>query len=217
MIMLTTVLLLSSMLAAPPYVQASDSSIVVRRLAEAPVLDGHAEASYGSPTLRLPAANGDVLVWIAVHGEFVFVAARIPDSTFYWGDDLVLSVDPDGSGGDRPGDGDRQWYLRRVLDSSVVSQAVNGTWRAPGRPPTLGAARKGAGWEVATRSTPSEWSIELRLARADVQRCTARARVALRTYNDQPHGWWSWPAAPEGHTPTHVEGTPSLWIPLTLP
>jgi hypothetical protein len=108
--------------------RSQDSVVAIRPLPDVPLLDGRVEAAYGAPTLRLSTAAGAVLVWVAQHGDF------------------VLSLDRDGSGGTRPGDGDRQWYLRRVLDSSVVSDAVRGAWDAPGvTPVSLGAVRKGQG------------------------------------------------------------------------
>lgn len=90
----------------------------------------------------------------------IYFAATIPDSTFHWGDDFVVSLDPNGSGGGSPGAGDQQWYLRRVLDSIVVALAENGRWYSQGHePPMLGSSRHDADWDVASTSSSSEWTI----------------------------------------------------------
>src|SRR5690348_8721731 len=96
---------------------APADTLDVRTLARAPILDGSADdAEYGGSTLRLTTAAGEVKAWIGRRDGYVYIAAALPDTSFYWGDDLVVSIDPDGSGGASPGNGDRQWYLRRTLD-----------------------------------------------------------------------------------------------------
>jgi hypothetical protein len=37
---------------------------------------------------------GGVTVWVVRSGDTVTIAARLADSTFYWGDDFVISLDP---------------------------------------------------------------------------------------------------------------------------
>jgi hypothetical protein len=48
--------------------------------------------------------RGEVRVWVVRAGGAIHVAAAIPDSTFYWGDDLVVSLDV-GAAETRPGRG----------------------------------------------------------------------------------------------------------------
>jgi len=191
----------------------------VPRLAAAPTLDGRAdEREYGAPTIRIAAGAGEVRVWVARHGDALHIAAALPDSTPYWGDDLVVSLDPDGSGGAAPGDGDRQWYLRRALDSSTVVVASGGRWFAAGRlPPMLGPARAGDDWAVASASTAMGWSVELRVRAGAARTGAALPRLALRTYDDRPHGWWSWPPPPAGTAAVRVERNPDLWVALRMP
>ena len=78
-------------------------------------------AHYGQPQLRLRTRQGTALVWLLRSRDTFFVAATLPDSTPYWGDDVVLSVDTRGDGGSSPQHDDFQWYLRRATDSSVPS------------------------------------------------------------------------------------------------
>ncbi len=188
----------------------------VAPLASAPVVDGRiAAAEYALPAITIATASGDVRVRLGVHGDFLYVGATLPDSTFYWGDDLVISIDPDGSGGDSPDINDRQWYVRRILDSSVVTtvREKTGGWSSAGDAATmLGQLRDGIDWKVASTSDESGWMVELRISRAALP----SPGIAVRTYNDRPHGWWSWPLPPTGTAPARVERVPRLWIPLQL-
>ena len=196
-------------------------SLVARSIAQAPALDGRvSDREYGTPTVRFATAAGEVRVWLVRHGGFLHVAATLPDSTFYWGDDFVISLSPSGRAEPTLDVGDRQWYLRRTLDSSVVSivtSASGGRWSIPGQPqPMLGATRHHADWDVASTSTATGWSLELRVRESVVHPGTTAPRVAFRTYDDRPQGWWSWPSAPAGMPSQRVERTPSLWIPIRL-
>ncbi len=49
-------------------------------------------ALYGAPVLQFAAGSGTVNVWAAQHGDTTYIAAVIPDSTYYWGDDLVVRL-----------------------------------------------------------------------------------------------------------------------------
>ena len=197
-------------------------TLTARTVASAPRLDGRiGDAEYAAVSLRLPTTGAEVSVWVARHAGYVYVAASLPDSTYYWGDDLVVSADMDGSGGASPGVGDRQWYLRRDVDSSVVSVVTAssaGRWMTPGVEPARLRHSRGAGdWEVASASAPRGWSIELRIREDAFNASPAAApRIAFRTYNDKPQGWWSVPAPPAGTPAQRVERTPDLWLPIRL-
>jgi len=193
-------------------------TIVVTALPRAPVLDGRVgDNEYGRVVSRIATAAGDVRVWIARHGGSLYIAAAMPDTSYYWGDDFVVSLDANGSGDTSPQAGDRQWYLRRLLDSSVVSLAASGRWKSPGQPdPMLGTSRRGPDWEVASSSTTSGWSIELRVRESAFDTNGAPSRIAFRTYNDNPRGWWSWPAPPSGAPPQRVERSPDLWAAIII-
>jgi hypothetical protein len=188
----------------------------VRPLATAPVFDGAvSEAEYGSPMFTLGSGQG----WVVRSGESVVVAVRFADSTFYWGDDVVVSLDVWGDRGGAPGHDDFQWYLRRVLDSSVVYRGGQGKWRYPRDDPDwrLGAEREGGGWEVRSVSDAKGWSLELRLAIAYFREAKSGTTpaLALRTYNDAPHGWHVWPPRAL-RQPTELERRPELWIPVVI-
>lgn len=201
---------------ATGFVSAAADTLIVPLAANAPVLDGHVdEGEYGAPTVRIPTAGGETRVWITRHARFVYIAAVMSDSTFYWGDDFVVSLDPDGSAGAAPQTGDRQWYLRRMLDSSIVSTAASGRWIPPGQPtPALGATRQHGDWHVASSSSPAAWTAELRISEAAFKPGAGTPRIAFRTYNDQPSGWWSWPLPPPGTPAQRVERSPQSWTPV---
>lgn len=186
----------------------------------APAFDGKvSEGEYGAPAVVIPRPQGEVRLWAVESEGSVYLAVSLPDSSFYWGDDAVISLDIGGDRGAAPGHNDFQWYFRRVLDSSVVYRGEQGTWRFPRHDPDwrLGAERAGGGWEVRSVSDERGWSLEFRLDRAyflEAKRGTAA--ISLRVYNDAPHGWHVWPPAASVRHPTEVERRPELWVPVIL-
>lgn len=196
---------------------ALGDTLRIRPLPTAPVFDGLvSEAEYGAPMFTLGGGEG----WIVSSRDTVIIAVRFADSTFYWGDDWVVSLDVWGDRGAAPGHDDFQWYLRRTLDSSVVFRGEQGKWRAPRDDPDwrLGKDREGGGWEVRSASDSAGWSLELRLDAAFFRETRAGATPALafRTYNDSPSGWSTWPRRDRLRHPTEVERRPELWEPVTF-
>ena len=214
LVMLGTLLL--SAAAAHP-LQHPDT-LEIPTLAAPPRLDGAADADeYGAGSfIRIAAGSGDVAVHAGRQGGWIHIAAVLPDTTCYWGDDFVVSLDADGSGGEVPTTGDRQWYLRRVADSSFVVTADSTGFYTPGRAPrSLGATRGDADWQVAFAEHAGGWSVELRIRETVLGGGPAAPRITFRTYDDDPHGWWAWPAR-AGMPAQHVERTPAAWAPMVL-
>ncbi len=207
------------LLAAFVLLQASPGdTLQIRSLAEPPQLEQAADSvRYGSPQLRLLTRQGTALIWLLRSADTFFVAATVPDSTWYWGDDFVLSIDTRGNGGSSPQHDDFQWYLRRVVDSSVVFRGRNGRWEFPKGDPDwrLGRSRSGGGWEVRVRDEPSRWSLLLRLDPAWLLGSDGRLpRIAFRIYDNDPQGWFAWPLPPGTPQPSSVERTPDVWAPI---
>ena len=187
----------------------------VGALARLPSVDGRIEVGeYGAPAVTLHTSGGLVRVWLGHRDGALFIAAEIPDGTRYWGDDLVVAIDPDGSGGPAPGSGDRLWILRRIADSSVAVVATgDGRWEPAGGARSIGAVHRGAGWTAATADSGARWVAELRV---DLPNGTAAPRVAVRTFNDAPApAWVAWPA-PDGVPAQRVERMPDHWMPFVL-
>lgn len=180
-----------------------------------PVFDGVASVGeYGAPSLELQRPGGVTQLWLRRDSAFVYLAAAMPDSSFYWGDDLVVSLDVHGDRDAGPGHFDFQWYFRRVLDSSVVYRGDAGRWRAPLDDPDwrLGPARDGGGWEVRSVSTGSRWSLEVRFDAEYFTPPAGRATgLAIRLYDDGPQSWVAWPRPASVRQATEVERRPALW------
>lgn len=196
---------------------ALGDTLRIRPLPTAPVFDGLvSEAEYGAPMFTLGSGEG----WVVSSRDTVIIAVRFADSSYYWGDDLVVSLDVWGDRGAAPGHDDFQWYLRRTLDSSVVYRGEQGKWRAPRDDPDwrLGRDREGGGWEVRVASDSAGWSLELRLDAAFFReaRPGTTPALAFRTYNDAPHGWSTWPARDGLRHPTELERRPEWWVPVRL-
>jgi hypothetical protein len=201
--------------------QASVDTLFIREAGSAPALDGRpAEHEYGSADIALQGNDGEARIWLRRYGNSVFVAAVLPDTSFYWGDDFVFVIDVDGSGGERPGIGDRAWYIRRMTDSSIMLRATgDGRWEPPEGARPIGAARAGSDWELATTTSPGAWIVELRLDASLFAGAGGRAaRVAIRTFNDKPAPTWvTWPTPPNEVPPQRLERLPRAWIPVGSP
>jgi hypothetical protein len=170
-------------------------------------------AHLGPPQVQLRTGRDTAQIWLLRAADSFFVAARIPDSTAYWGDDFVLSLDTWGDGAPSPQHDDFQLDFRRVLDSSVVYRGRNGRWEPPRNDPDwrLGSERSGGGWEVSGRHDSRGWSLLLRLDPAWFAGEKGRQpRIAFRIYDDAPGGWFAWPMPPGTAPPTIVERSSAL-------
>jgi hypothetical protein len=198
--------------------QLSVDTLQIGRIAVPPapaqIADSH---RYGSPQVTLRTAQGSSLIWFLQSADTFFVAAAISDSTGYWGDGFALSIDLNGDAGGSPGHDDFHWEFRRVLDSSVVFRGRNGRWEPPKGDPDwrLGRDRSGGGWEVSSRNSPKGWSVLLRLDPIWLAGSEGRLpRLAVRIYDNDPHGWFAWPLAKGTPQPASVEQTPDFWAPI---
>ncbi len=195
---------------------ASSDTLHIRRAADPVAFDGAANSvEYGVPTLSIRTGQTSVSLWVVRHEGYVYIAADLPDSTYYWGDDLVVSLDPRGDDIAALKWDDTQWYIRRMTDSSQIFHgSPEGKWTAPRGDPDwrLGASRSGEGWELRSQSGAEGWSLELRLDEEWFAGERGRnPRIAFRTYDDQPHGWYVWPTRTGLKHPTEVERTPGWW------
>lgn len=184
-----------------------------------PVFDGRATAAeWGTPSCLIQRPGGMVRLWLVRWEENEYLAAEIEDSTYYWGDDLVISLDTQGDASPAPGHDDFQWYFRRMIDSSVVFRGVAGKWQPPRDDPDwrLGKERDGGGWEVRAEDRPTGWSLELKLDQAYFHEAKAGAlpRIAFRVFDDSPQGWYIWPQAAGAVQPTMLERRPDWWVPV---
>jgi hypothetical protein len=200
----------------PALLTGRADSVSVQVVRRAPEVERLADTSeWGAAPIRLRTGQGTASVWLLRAGDSVYVVAAIPDTTRYWGDDLVLSLDTEGDAADTPQHDDFQWYFRRALDSSVVYRGRAGRWAPPQADPDwrLGRAREGAGWGVqaAELERARGWALVLRLERGWLELAGKRARLAVRIYDDAPSGWFAWPRPPDGMQPVRVEQQPLLW------
>jgi hypothetical protein len=193
-------------------------TLIVRSIPHPPRPDTRIDSTaLGQPSLRIRTGQGWAQVWVLQSRDTVFIAAAVPDSTPYWGDDFVVSLDTRGDGAPTVQHDDFQLYFRRLLDSSVVYRGRNGRWEPPRGDPDwrLGADRSGGGWEVAGASHTGGWTLLLRLDPAWFAGEAGRlARIAFRVYDDSPGGWFSWPLSPPAAPAKVVEDTPLLWSPV---
>ena len=187
-------------------------TIAIRVVERAPAAERLADSvSWGDAPIHVLTGQGAASVWLLEAGDSVYLVAVVPDSTPYWGDELVVSLDTQGDRAGSPGHDDFQWSFRRVLDSSVVYRGRAGRWDAPQGDPDwrLGRQRAGAGWDVQAAERGGGWCAVLRLDRAWLE--LGAPGLAVRIYDDTPGGWFSWPKPPPGIHPVRVEQRPELW------
>jgi hypothetical protein len=168
----------------------------------------------GEPSVLIRTGQGVAAIRLLRTADSAYIVAHIPDSTWYWGDDLVISLDRAGDGGAAPGHDDFQWYIRRVVDSSVVYRGRGGRWEAPRGDPSwrLGGVREGGGWTVSAADDRGGWTVVLRLDAAFLAGESGRPpRMAFRIYDDSPGGWYAWPPPAPGQQGSGVERVPDLW------
>ena len=188
---------------------------------EAPVFDGRVtEAEWGEPSIVIRRPGGLVQLWVSRSQGSVYIAAAIADSTFYWGDDLVISLDIEGDRSGAPDHDDFQWYLRRALDSSLVLRGQSGRWQPPRGDPDwrIGTTREGGGWEVRSESDAAGWSVELKLDEAFLGSAKPGQLpgIAFRVFDDSPQGWFAWPLVSQARQPTQVEERPDWWASVSV-
>lgn len=188
--------------------------------AAAPItFDGRASvAEYGDPSLEIPRPGGKARIWLRRAGDRIIIAALIPDTSWSWSDDFVISLDTRGDRAATPQHDDFQWDFRRVLDSSVIQRGEGGTWRMPRFDPDwrLGAAREGGGWEVRSDDSAAGWSIEIQLDPAYFAEAGDRLPgIAFRIFDNHPQGWFTWPAPTGLPQPVQVERRPVRWMPVS--
>jgi hypothetical protein len=59
------------------------------------------------------------------------------------------------------------------------------------------------------------WTVVLRLDPAWLEgQGGRRPRVGFRIHDDDPTGWYAWPAVEKSAGATLLERTPALWVPL---
>jgi hypothetical protein len=182
-----------------------------------PAADGRPDSTWGAPQLRIATAQGEAAVWLLQAADTVFVAVRVPDHTRSWSDGVAVFLDVAGDRAPAPVHDDFQLSLLRVLDSSVVYRGRAGRWQPPLGDPDwrLGAARGGGGWEVSAADDGNGWSLVLRLDPAWLAGEQGRpAGIGFLIHDDDPNGWYSWPAITTPAGATLLERQPALWAPV---
>lgn len=95
------------------FAQNFDSIIV--NMGTAPVIDGTISPGEWEDVdpITFNNAQGEIKVYVKQNDTMLFFASNIQDSSFYWGDDIVIGLDTDYNGGNHPQTDDIQLYLLR--------------------------------------------------------------------------------------------------------
>ena len=201
--------------AAPP---PPSDTVRPHTLARPPASDGHLDSlAWGAPQVRIRTGQGTASIWLLRASDTLFVAAAIPDRSRSWADALAVCLDVAGDRAAAPAHDDFQWSLQRTLDSSVIFRGRAGRWEPPLDDPDwrLRTERGGGGWEVGGADAPDGWTVVLRLDPAWLDGAAGRRpAIGFRIHDDDPNGWYAWPAPRGPAGATLVERTPAMWVPL---
>jgi hypothetical protein len=204
--------------AVPPPRESSPDTLHVRSIPQAPRADGRIDSfAWGAAQVRIPTRQGTASIWLLRARDTVFVAASIPDSSRSWADALAICFDLAGARAPAPGHEDFQWSFQRVLDSTVVYRGRSGRWEPPLGDPDwrLGRAREGGGWAVSGVDGARHWTLVLRLDPAWLEgERGRRPAIGFRVHDNDPNGWYSWPAPTTSAGASLLERTPALWVPV---
>jgi hypothetical protein len=207
-----------SLQAMPPLRGSSPDTLHLRSIAHPPRADGRIDSlAWGRPQVRIPTRQGTVSIWLLRAMDTVFIAASIADSTRSWADALAICLDVSGARAAAPDHQDFQWSFQRTLDSSVVYRGRAGRWEPPLGDPDwrLGRAREGGGWEASGTDGPRVWTLMLRLDPAWLEgEQGRRPAIGFLVHDDDPNGWYSWPAPTTSAGASLLERTPALWVPI---
>ncbi len=211
-------LLALSLQALPAPRHSPDDTLRLRPVAHPPAADGRIDSlAWGAPQVLIPTRQGTASIWLLRAADTVFIAVSIPDSTRSWADALAICFDVSGARASAPDHEDFQWSFQRALDSSVVYRGRAGRWTPPLGDPDwrLRRARDGGGWEVSGTDDPGSWTLVLRLDPAWLQgEGGRRPAIGFRVHDNDPNGWYSWPAPTTSAGATLLERTPALWVPI---
>jgi hypothetical protein len=182
----------------------------------APAADGRIDSfAWGPPQVRIPTGQGTASIWLLRAADTAFVVAALPDTTRSWADALAICFDVSGDRAAAPAHDDFQWSLQRMLDSSVIYRGRAGRWEPPLDDPDwrIGAEHAGGGWEVGGTDSPHGWTVVLRLDPAWLAgEQGRRPGIGFRIHDNDPNGWYSWPAVTTAGGPALLERTPALWV-----
>lgn len=198
-----------------------DDAVQIHDVAVAPAADARLDTlAWGPPQVTILTRQGRASVWLLRAADTVFVAARVPDRSESWADGFSVCLDVAGDRAASPAHDDFRFELRRDLDSSVVYRGRGGGWQPPLDDPDwrLGAEHAGGGWEAATASDSSGWSLVLRLDPAWLAgEGEERPGAAFVIHDNDPNGWFAWPSAEQAGPPSTLDSSPDRWVPVSAP
>jgi hypothetical protein len=182
-----------------------------RDVAQAPTIARLDSAAWGAAPVRIETRQGGASAWLLRASDTLFVVVRVVDRTVSWADAVAVCLDVAGDRAEAPGHNDFQLALHRTLDSSVVYRGRVGRWEPPLGDPDrrVGPIHAGGGWSAATAEDATGWSLVLQLDPAWLAGQEGRPpALALQVHDDDPNGWYGWPAGRDAAT---LDRVPSRW------
>ncbi|UCF07628.1 MAG: MBL fold metallo-hydrolase [Thermoplasmata archaeon] len=171
-----------------------------------PIIDGAISPGEwdGADFIRFYNDQGEINVYYKHDGSALYFMSQIVDSTYYFGDDIVIGIDTEHNGGTDPQVDDFQFYILRDVSSSQINRGTGTGWNSVPDEEWAGEVNN------ATSSDASGWIMEISISYAFLNITAARdvMGIEFRSYDDDPQGWFNWPS--DGS-----EMSPDSWADLT--
>jgi len=150
--------------------------------------------------------QGEINMYFKHNDTTLYFMSHIVDSTYYWGDDIVIDIDTEHNGELHPQPDDYQFYIRRDVNTSEINRGSGSGWE-----PVPEGEWAGLVWNE-TSSDATTWTAELSISYTFLN-LTAGDQIMgiqFRSYDDNPQGWYNWPEDSD-------ETWPDSWADMSSP
>ncbi|UCE37216.1 MAG: right-handed parallel beta-helix repeat-containing protein [Thermoplasmata archaeon] len=140
-------------------------------------------------SIRFYNAQGEINVYLKHDDDTLYFMSHIIDSTYYWGDDIVIGIDTEHNGELHPQPDDYQFYIRRDVSTSEINRGSGSGWESVPVDEWAGEV-----WNE-TSSDASTWTAELSISYSflNIIDCDQVMGIEFRSYDDNPEGLFNWP------------------------
>jgi parallel beta-helix repeat protein len=134
--------------------------------------------------------QGEIRIYFKHDDSSLYFMSDIVDSTYYWGDDIVIGIDTEHNGGTSPQSDDYQFYIMREVTNSEIRRGTGSGWESV-------PVNEWAGHVInETSSNATTWIAEISISYAFLNIVDGEQimGIELRSYDNDPQDWYNWPA-----------------------
>ncbi|UCE74707.1 MAG: right-handed parallel beta-helix repeat-containing protein [Methanomassiliicoccales archaeon] len=157
----------------------------------APIVDGTISSGEWDDANFIMFFNdqGEINVSFKHNDTTLYFMSHIVDSTYYWGDDIVIGIDTEHNGELHPQPDDYQFYIRRDVSTSEINRGSGSGWEPVPEEEWAGHVFN------ETSSDAETWTAELSISFEflNITDGDEIMGIEFRSYDDNPMGWFNWP------------------------